>query len=158
MADNAAMRACLPAPLSPSTSLREHRCRRLLLRAAACGLGLGLLAACDSPSAAERVALETARADHEAGRAVLIDIREPDEHATGVAAGARLLPMSQLRRRLDEIPRDPSMPVYLICRTQNRSGRVMAALRENGYGHVRYVHGGMSQWVRNGWPVVSPPR
>ena len=152
------MRACLPARLPTSTSPREHRCRRLLLRAAAGGLGLGLLAACDSPSTAERVTLETARADHEAGRAVLIDIREPEEHATGVAAGARLLPTSQLSRRLAEIPRDPSTPVYLICHTQSRSSRVMKALRESGYDHVRYVNGGMSNWVRNGWPVVPPAR
>lgn len=142
----------------PRASLQRPRARRRLLVVFACGLGLAPLAACGGPPAADRVTLETARADHEAGRAVLIDIREPDEHATGVAAGARLLPMSQLRRRLDEIPRDPSTPVYLICRTQNRSSRVLQALRENGYGHVRYVHGGMSQWVRNGWPVVAPSR
>jgi rhodanese-related sulfurtransferase len=103
------------------------------------------------------VSLETARAEHEAGRAVLIDIREPEEHATGVAQGARLLPMRQLSQRLHEIPTRGDQPVLLICNTQNRSSATLRALREMGYAHVRYVNGGMSEWARRGWPMVKPP-
>ena len=106
----------------------------------------------------DAVSLETARAELEAGRAVVFDIREPMEHASGVAAGARLLPMRQLGARLAEIPTDPAQPVLLICNTQNRSRAILAALRERGYGHVRYVEGGMSEWARRGWPMVTPPR
>jgi rhodanese-related sulfurtransferase len=116
-----------------------------------------VLAACGEASASEDVvSLDTARAEFEAGRAVLIDIREPDEHATGVAAGARLLPMRQIGVRLAEIPTDPRQPVLLICNTQNRSRATLKALRERGYGHVRYVSGGMSEWARRGWPLVKP--
>lgn len=102
------------------------------------------------------VSLEEARTAFENGQARLIDIREPDEHATGVARGAQLLPMSQIGRRLAEIPADPGQPVLLICNTQNRSRATLKALRERGYPHVRYVKGGMSEWVRRGWPVVKP--
>jgi len=105
---------------------------------------------------ADAVTLERARADHEAGRAILIDIREPQEHATGIAPGARLLPMRQLGARLGEIPVDPKKPVYLICNTQNRSSATLRALRERGYPHVRYVSGGMSEWARRGWPLAKP--
>ncbi len=106
------------------------------------------------------VSLETAWADAEAGRVLLVDIRETDEHrATGVAVGARLLPMSQLGARLGELPADPSRPVYLICNTQNRSRRTVEELRRRyGWTHVQYVEGGMSEWVRRGWPVVAAPR
>ena len=119
-----------------------------------------LLGLCAVPAWATElsVSLDSARAEFEAGRAVLIDIREPDEHATGVAAGATLLPMSQIGRRLAEIPTDARKPVLLICNTQNRSGRTLRALRERGYAHVRYVDGGMSEWARRGWPMVRPPR
>ncbi len=102
--------------------------------------------------------LESARAELEAGRAALIDIREPEEHATGVAAGATLLPMSQLGTRLTEIPQDPAQPVMLICRTQNRSGQVVQVLRQRGWTNVRYVVGGMSMWAMHGWPMVEPAR
>jgi rhodanese-related sulfurtransferase len=100
------------------------------------------------------VTLEQARAEHEGGRALLVDIREPDEHATGVAPGARLLPMRQLGRRIAELPRD--RPVLLICNTQNRSRATYEALRDRGYTNLRYVSGGMSEWVRRGWKVTPP--
>ena len=114
------------------------------------------LIACSGGPDLPRVSLEQARADHEAGRIVLIDIREPKEHATGVAAGARLLPMSQLGQRLGEIPQSPDKPVYLICNTQNRSQAVLSGLVDKGYKHVHYVQGGMSEWAGRGWPMVPP--
>ena len=104
----------------------------------------------------DQVSLEQARAEHEAGRIVLIDIREPKEHAQGVVAGALLLPMSQLPQRLSEIPLDPAKPVYLVCNTQNRSQKTLKALRESGgYQHARFVDGGMSEWNKRGWPTVK---
>ncbi len=102
--------------------------------------------------------LPGARAEHEAGRAILFDIREPQEHATGVAQGARLLPMSELGARLAEIPNDPAQPVLLICRTNNRSANVVHALRERGWTNVRFVVGGMSMWAVQGWPMVAPAK
>ena len=119
--------------------------------------GVAPQVACSEPvSSADVATLDEARRLHEGGQALLVDIRESDEHASGVAAGALLLPMSQLQRRIDELPTDPARPVLLICNTQNRSGRTLKALRRHGYGHVRYVHGGMSEWARRGWPVVKP--
>ena len=131
--------------------------RRALGGLAGLAAAAGSLTACgDSVASADAVALDVARAEHEAGRAVLIDIREPEEHATGVAAGARLLPMRQLNQRLAEIPVRADQPVLLICNTQNRSSATLRALRERGYGHVRFVSGGMSEWARRGWPLVRP--
>lgn len=101
--------------------------------------------------------LDEMRAALADGKAIVIDIREPDEHAGGIAPGARRLPMSQMRQRLAEVPTDPSKPVLLVCRTQNRSSATWRALREMGrYGHVRYVQGGMSEWAARGWPMVKP--
>ena len=112
--------------------------RRTLAGALALALIGGSLTAAASPKT-DVVSLDFARAELQAGRAIVIDIREPDEHATGVAAGARLLPMRQIAARLAEIPTDPLLPVLLICRTQNRSGATLKTLRANGYGHVCYV-------------------
>lgn len=133
-----------------------HCDRRLALRVLfACGVFESTRVAAAEP---DFVDLSTARAEHEAGRAVLIDIREPEEHASGVARGAQLLPMRQLGNRLAEIPTDPRRPVLLICNTQNRSSATVRALRQRGFAHVRYVQGGMSEWARRGWPLVAPGR
>jgi rhodanese-related sulfurtransferase len=141
-----------PETLTPPVAAGRRRLTALAILAGVLGMA-GRGPAHASPDA---VNLEFARAEHEAGRALLIDIREPHEHATGVVAGARLLPMRQLGQRQAEIPTDPARPVLLICNTQNRSGATLRALRERGYGHVRYVSGGMSEWARRGWPMVKP--
>ena len=100
--------------------------------------------------------MDDARSQHEAGQVTLIDIREPQEHRTGVAAGAVLLPMSQLAQRVAEIPKPTDQPVLLICNTQNRSRAVTEALKEQGFTNIRYVNGGMSEWAKRGWPMVKP--
>ena len=126
-------------------------------RTALLGLALAATAASASLPESDVVSLDEARARFEAGEVILIDIREPREHANGVAAGAHLLPMSQLGQRVAEIPTDAGKPVFLICNSQNRSPVALRALRNGGgYGHVRYVHGGMSEWARRGWPMVKP--
>lgn len=141
-----------PTPAAHTRGSAQGAARRALLSSIALG-GFGWAGA---QAAEDAVSLEAARAEHEAGRALLIDIREPAEHATGVAAGAQLLPMRQLGARLAEIPTDSSKPVFLICNSQNRSSATLKVLRERGYNHVRYVNGGMSEWARRGWPLVNP--
>lgn len=115
-------------------------------------LGLSLDASAQTPS----VPLEAARMALEKSQQVVIDIREPDEHATGVAQGALLIPMSQLGGRLAELPPPGTQPFLVICNTQNRSARIVGQLQAAGYTNARYVKGGMSLWAARGWPMVKP--
>ena len=115
-----------------------------------------LLQACGPQLALPSVSLEQARTEHEAGKVLMIDIRESQEHATGVAQTAVLLPMSQLAQRMAEIPKRADQPVLLICNTQNRSRAVTEALQEQGFTNIRYVNGGMSEWAKRGWHMVKP--
>ena len=138
------------------TSLSTLALSRRQLSIFVLGLGLSLSACSQTATSADSVTLEFARTELEAGRAILIDVREPDEHATGVAKGAQLLPMRQLGARLAEIPSASDKPVLLICNTQNRSSATLSALRERGYKNLRFVQGGMSEWNRRGWPLVKP--
>jgi rhodanese-related sulfurtransferase len=117
---------------------------------------MSVLTACSSASDVDKVSLEQARTDHEAGKITLIDIRESPEHRTGVAQGAVLLPMSELSRKLNLIPQTTDKPVLLICNTQNRSKATLTELKKRGYQNIRYVEGGMSQWAAKGWPLVAP--
>ena len=143
-------------PFAASTPASAFKLSRRTLSLIVFGVGLGLAGCSQAGADGDSVTLEAARSELDAGRAVLIDIREPAEHAAGVAQGAQLLPMSQLGTRLAEIPTAPDKPVFLICNSQNRSSSTLGALRERGYKHVRYVQGGMSEWTRRGWPLVKP--
>lgn len=144
-------------PTPPGSHVLNRR--SLVLGGLGLCLSLGSMAQVQPGPNRDAVSLETARAEHAAGRVLMIDIREPNEHATGVAHGAKLLPMSQMGQRLAEIPKDGKQPVLLICNSQNRSQAALKALRQlGGYEHVRYVEGGMSGWARRGWPMVAPQR
>ena len=114
------------------------------------------LSACSSAIETDKVTLQQARIEHEAGRALLIDIRETREHQSGVIQGALLLPMSQLPQKQTLIPKNPEQLVLLICNTQNRSKSSLAKLKDQGYQNIKYVDGGMSEWASKGWPMVKP--
>lgn len=86
----------------------------------------------------------------EAG-ALLVDVREDFEWRAGHARGAVHLPMMQVPARLDELPRDA--PIYLICATGNRSGRVAEYLTHNGFARPINVRGGTVAWQRAGLPI-----
>jgi rhodanese-related sulfurtransferase len=84
--------------------------------------------------------------------AVLIDVREDDEWQAGHAPDAQHLPMSRFVERLDELP--DADPLYVICRSGGRSGRVVAYLNQQGRPSVN-VAGGMQSWAAGGRPMVA---
>ena len=70
---------------------------------------------------------------------VIIDVREPGEFARGHIKGARNIPLSQIREHLDEIPTD--RPVYLHCRTGQRSYNATLLLQNAGYKNIWNITG-----------------
>lgn len=71
--------------------------------------------------------------------AVIIDVREPNEFANGAVKGAKNIPLSQLRERMHEIPKD--VPVYVHCRSAQRSYNAVMALHNSGYDNVTNISG-----------------
>ena len=111
---------------------------------------------CTANAAGSSVTLEEARTALDKSSAIVIDIRETSEHATGVAKGARLIPMGQLGKRLNELPKPGEQPLLIICNTQNRSAKIVEQLQAAGFSNASYVQGGMSQWASRGWTMVKP--
>lgn len=112
----------------------------LLLIAAA------MLAACGGKPAAAGVdipAAETLRLWN-AREAVLIDVRTPAEYQEGHIPGVANIPLDQLERRSQEVPRDKK--VVLVCRTGNRSAQGTKLLRDKGFDNVYNDLGGMAGW------------
>jgi rhodanese-related sulfurtransferase len=90
---------------------------------------------------------------------LLVDVREQYEWDTGHAPTAILLPLSELRDRFEELPRDQTL--LLVCHSGQRSLTASSMLANAGY-HTVNVIGGMSAWHRAGGPMVAegsePPR
>ncbi len=94
--------------------------------------------------------------EHIDAGALLIDVREPEEHAQARIRGSVLMPMSELRQRLREIPRDREVIFY--CRSGNRSGQVVEYLSDQlGYENVINLAGGIIAWYRRDLPVDTSP-
>lgn len=71
--------------------------------------------------------------------AMFIDVREPYEYENGHIKGAINIPLSTLRNRIHEIPKDKN--VYIHCRTGQRSYNAVLALQNLGYHNVYNVAG-----------------
>ena len=71
--------------------------------------------------------------------AYIIDVREDMEFENGHIKGAINIPLSELRERANEIPKDKI--VYLHCRTGQRSYNAALALQHLGYDNVVNVTG-----------------
>ena len=71
--------------------------------------------------------------------AYIIDVREEEEFEQGHIVTAHNIPLSQIRSRLDEIPKD--IPVYVHCRSSQRSYYAMCALKGNGFTNIVNISG-----------------
>jgi rhodanese-related sulfurtransferase/molybdopterin-guanine dinucleotide biosynthesis protein A len=121
------------------------------------------LADVDEPSDLDRYALAMAvpeiDVDHLAALldegVFLLDVRNPDEHATAHLDAAVLLPLGELAERSDEVPTDTT--VYVICAVGGRSARAAEHLRAIGVDAVN-VAGGMTAWIASGRPAAGSGR
>ncbi len=71
--------------------------------------------------------------------AFIVDVREEYEYEEGHLINSVNIPLSELRDRLDEIPKDE--PVYMHCRSAQRSYNAVLALQGLGYNNVYNISG-----------------
>lgn len=90
------------------------------------------------------------------GNPVLIDVREADEHATGIIAGAIHIPRGFLELRVEKAVADRDAPVVVYCAGGTRSLLAARSLGELGYTNVRSLAGGFTGWKRNGLAWEHP--
>ena len=77
---------------------------------------------------------------------VLIDVREPSEHAVNRIDGAILIPLRQLPGRLAEIPKD--QPVVVHCKMGGRSAIAVGMLKLAGF-DAHNLKGGIQAWEKD---------
>ncbi len=74
----------------------------------------------------------------------LLDVREEEETVFGRIPGSTLIPLGQIRRRLDEIPKDRTVVVY--CAVGIRAYAAERLLRQRGW-TVANLSGGYTAWA-----------
>ena len=78
---------------------------------------------------------------------LLLDVRNPDEfEAIRLGVGEVLIPLGQLRNRINELPADKDMPVVTWCKISLRGYEASIILKANGYKNVQVLEGGIMAW------------
>lgn len=87
--------------------------------------------------------------------ALLIDVRNPNEHAVGEVEGSHAVPLATLESRIDSITPDRQREILTLCASGQRSMRAAETLVQLGFTHVASVAGGFRRWQADGLPVAS---
>jgi adenylyltransferase/sulfurtransferase len=83
----------------------------------------------------------------------LIDVRQPDEYAFAKINGAKLIPLGEILRRMDEL--DPAREAVIHCKMGGRSARAIEAMQQSGYkGVLKNLVGGITAWSNDVDPKV----
>ena len=87
--------------------------------------------------------------------ALLIDVREDDERAGGMPAGAIGIPLSDVAERIAGIETQLEREILTICASGKRSLRAAQTLRDLGYTNLASVTGGFLRWNAEGLPLAE---
>ncbi|MEA3276687.1 MAG: molybdopterin-synthase adenylyltransferase MoeB [Pseudomonadota bacterium] len=88
--------------------------------------------------------------------AVLVDVREPDEIAAGMPAGALPLGRSYLEVNIEDAVPNTERTLVVLCAVGQRSLFAAEGLRRLGYSDVRNLAGGFNRWKNEGIPFEIP--
>lgn len=83
----------------------------------------------------------------------LLDVRTLGEYVQKRINGAHLIPIDQVQKRINEIPKDK--PIIVYCETGMRSAQVGRYLDSRGYKDVANLSQGIMSWQLRGYPIES---
>lgn len=84
---------------------------------------------------------------------LLLDVRTPGEYEAAHIPGAELIPVQELSARAGEIDAYKNEPVYVYCRSGNRSRSASQILLDKGFTQVYNLDQGIGSWAGAGLPL-----
>lgn len=88
------------------------------------------------------------------GDVVVLDVRPKAEYQTGHLPHARSIPVSELKRRLAELPKDKEIVAYCRGPFCLMSNEAVALLKKRGY-RARKISDGVAEWSAAGLPIAN---
>lgn len=86
----------------------------------------------------------------------LVDVRSPEESATGVIPGTDLnIDYREIKTRHREIGAKPDDHIVVYCQSGHRSNIAAETLADLGYSHVYNVAGSMNAWLDAGYQIAQ---
>ena len=87
--------------------------------------------------------------------ALILDVREDKEFASGHIPKARHIPLGKLASRIQELEKHKGKPILVTCRSGQRSARACGMLKKAGFETVYNQEGGIIAWERANLPVTK---
>jgi len=84
---------------------------------------------------------------------VILDVRTPEEFASGHIRGAVNVPVDELSKRLAELKLSPGEEIVVHCERGPRAAKAESILIESGYTNVRDLSGHMQGWRAESLPL-----
>lgn len=91
-----------------------------------------------------------AKAQMDAIKPYILDVREPSEFKDGFIAGAVNIPIRELASKIASLPKDK--PIIVYCGIGHRGAMALVFLRGQGY-NAKSIQGGYKSWVAANLPV-----
>jgi rhodanese-related sulfurtransferase len=89
------------------------------------------------------------------GKAVVIDVREPEEFAGGHLRDAKNIPLKELSKRVGELGKFKSKTAIIVCQNGSRASQAASQLKSAGFAEVYSLDGGLASWQAQGLPVAK---
>ncbi len=86
-------------------------------------------------------------------KAVVVDVREADEFASGHITGSRHIPVAEFEKRLPEVVKNKQLPLILVCAAGPRANRCLGQAKTLGYEKAVVLAGGLRAWNEANLPV-----
>lgn len=77
---------------------------------------------------------------------LLLDVRQPEEHAEKNIPNSILIPLGELPDRIDDLEEYRGQDIVVYCRSGNRSAQACMYLAASGFSNLYNLHGGMLTW------------
>jgi len=86
-------------------------------------------------------------------KAVLLDVRDPNEYAAGHLPGAINVSRGTLEFNIWDKVADKDAKIYVYCKTAGRSAFATKTLNELGYKNAVLMDAQLEDWIKAGYPV-----
>lgn len=83
----------------------------------------------------------------------IIDVRTPEEFASGHVPGARNIPLDDLEANLPGLAALKDQPVVVYCRSGRRAGIALEKLTQEGFSQLKHLDGDILGWQENDLPM-----
>ncbi|MBU6392207.1 MAG: rhodanese-like domain-containing protein [Planctomycetota bacterium] len=81
----------------------------------------------------------------------ILDVRTKEEYREFHIKGSHLIPIQELERNINKIPKDKKVIVH--CASGNRSAQACETLKDKGLKELYNIEGGILKWQKEGYPV-----